>query len=88
MHESLPSCLAVVQDTAQAGPWEAGQQVDVWDDGGWWETRVKDQTPREQHCTLEGIVAGPVSHDLLRVTTVWDGHAFSSGALQPGMRTI
>ena len=67
-----------MQGTSQAEEWAAGAWVDLWDNGGWWETRVLEQDANGKY-VLEAVSDASVSHDRLRRTVTWDGHAFSSG---------
>ena len=73
--------LLVTQDTLPAGEWQVGDRVDVWDDGGWWETWVMEKGPQEGHVTLAGVAQRPIHRDALRCTVVWDGQSFSRGGV-------
>lgn len=73
------AAVSPLQDTARVGEWQAGDAVDVWDDGGWWETHVTEAGAHLDGVTVAGNMAGPVGQDRLRCSVIWDGHAFSRG---------
>lgn len=56
-----------------------GHLVDVWDDGGWWETQIKGPGDQQGQYMLAGVLQTDVGHDRLRASVLWDGSSFKPG---------